>query len=246
MGSPPSEYTLKHCIEKFFTVQDFRATCSCPEKQSVLWIHCIEYIFFIIQGFWATYPCREKHSCPKIFTCTEIFFIIQDFWATCPCPEKQSVPWIHSIAYIFFIIQDFLATCPCREKQSCTEIFHCIEIFFITQDFWSTCACPENRVCSENFQAGGCRPPASYTYGFASTRTKCPEYANLEKCRRGRLARGRIPIIKFGPTCKNFGHFCFSTTLSRLIYTLTDFVRKKIGCTFYTQTSLNIQYITIP
>ena len=82
--------------------------------------------------------------------------------------------------------------------------------------------------------------PASYTYGFASTRTKCPEYANLEKCRRGRLARRRIPIIKFGPTCKNFGHFCFSTTLSRLIYTLTDFVRKKNECTFYTQTSLNI------
>jgi len=40
-----------HCIEIFFIFQDFWATCACPEKQSVSWIHCSEYIFFIIQNF---------------------------------------------------------------------------------------------------------------------------------------------------------------------------------------------------
>ena len=39
-----------HCIEYSFYIQDFWAT-SFPEKQSVPWINCIEYIFFIIQNF---------------------------------------------------------------------------------------------------------------------------------------------------------------------------------------------------
>ena len=43
-----------HCIEHFLIVQDFWATCACPENQSVPWIHCTECICFIIQGFWAT------------------------------------------------------------------------------------------------------------------------------------------------------------------------------------------------
>ena len=57
----------------FFTIQDCWATCACPEKQSVPWIHCIEYIFFIVQDFWAT--C----ACPEIFHCIEIFFSFRIF-----------------------------------------------------------------------------------------------------------------------------------------------------------------------
>jgi len=116
-----------HCIECAFYIQDFWATCSCPEKQSVPWIHCIEYIFFIIQ----------------------------DFWATCACLEKQSLPWIHCSEYIFFIIQDFCANCTCPEKLSCHDIFHCIAVFLIIQDFWATCACPENGFSPRIFQAKG-------------------------------------------------------------------------------------------
>ena len=140
----------------FFIIQDFWATCTWPEKQSLLWIftvwnilftirifeqlalalknrvcpevfHCIEYVVVIIQYFWATCACPEKQSCPENFHCIEYTFCIQDFWVTCACPEKQKVPWIHCTEYVFFIIQDF----------------------------WASCACPENRVCPENFQARG-------------------------------------------------------------------------------------------
>jgi len=75
----------------YFYHSGFWATCPCPEKQSLPWIHCVE-IFFIIQDFWATCACPEKQSLPWIH-CVEIFFIIQDFWATCACPEKQTLPW---------------------------------------------------------------------------------------------------------------------------------------------------------
>ena len=124
-----------HCIENFFTVQDFWATCAFPAKQSLSWnFHCIEYSFYI-QDFWATCACPEKQSplkfstvlnflvrfrifgqlalalknrvCPEIFYCVEYPFYIQDFWAICACPEKQSAPWINCTEYIFFIIQDF-------------------------------------------------------------------------------------------------------------------------------------------
>jgi len=56
-----------HFIENFFTVQYFLATCACPEKQSVPWIHCIEHIFFIIQDFWSTCACPENRVCPENF-----------------------------------------------------------------------------------------------------------------------------------------------------------------------------------
>ena len=34
-----------------FCIQDDWATVACPERQSVPWIHCIEYVFFIIKNF---------------------------------------------------------------------------------------------------------------------------------------------------------------------------------------------------
>jgi len=52
-------------MENIFTVQDSGATCACPEKQRVFWIHCIAYIFFIIQDFWATCGCPEKQCAMK-------------------------------------------------------------------------------------------------------------------------------------------------------------------------------------
>ena len=58
---------------KFFTVLNILftfggfATCACPEKQSVPWIHCTEDVFFIIQDFWATCACPENRVCPEIF-----------------------------------------------------------------------------------------------------------------------------------------------------------------------------------
>jgi len=61
---------------------------SCPEV-----FQCIE-IFFIIQYFLATCACSENKVCPEIIHCIEIFFIIQDFRATCACPAHRPCPEI--------------------------------------------------------------------------------------------------------------------------------------------------------
>ena len=50
-----------------FTLRKFWATCACPEKQRVPWIHYSEYVFFIIQDFLATSACPENRVCPEIF-----------------------------------------------------------------------------------------------------------------------------------------------------------------------------------
>ena len=55
-------------------------------------IFAVLNIFFIIQDFWATCACPEKQSCHGIFHCAEIYFIIQDFWGTCGCPENRVCP----------------------------------------------------------------------------------------------------------------------------------------------------------
>ena len=124
-----------YCIEFFFTL---------PWKtEFAVKFSTILNIFFTIQDFWATCGCPQTQSFPWKFSLYWIYFYIQDFWATCACPEKQSVPWIHCIEYIFFYHSGFLSNLRLPWKQGLPWI-HSIEyIFFIIQDFWATCACPE-------------------------------------------------------------------------------------------------------
>ena len=81
-----------HCIEKCFTVHDFRATCACPEN-----FHCIEYTFYIqdflqlalalkiftvlniLRIFEQLALALKNRVCPGIFYCIEYTFYIQDF-----------------------------------------------------------------------------------------------------------------------------------------------------------------------
>jgi len=51
------------CIENVFTVQDFWATCACPEI-----FHCIEYIFYHSGFFWTTLCLPWKQILPWNFS----------------------------------------------------------------------------------------------------------------------------------------------------------------------------------
>ena len=87
-----------HSVEIFFIFQHFWATCACPEKQSVSWIHCIEYIFLIliIQNFEQLALALKNRVCPETFHCVEISFIFQDFWGICACPENGVQTFHHA------------------------------------------------------------------------------------------------------------------------------------------------------
>jgi len=64
-----TEGTLKFftVLNIFFIIQDFWATCACPEKQSVRWKFSLDWIYFYIQDFWATGACPENRVCPENF-----------------------------------------------------------------------------------------------------------------------------------------------------------------------------------
>jgi len=81
-----------HSIQYSFYIQDFWATWACPEKQSVPWIHCIEYIFLSFRILNKPALALKNRICPEIFHCIEIFFIFQYFWATWSCPENRVCP----------------------------------------------------------------------------------------------------------------------------------------------------------
>ena len=83
-----------HSIEYSFYIQDFWATWACPEKQSVTWIHCIEYMFFIIQNFEQTCACPEKQNLPWNSSLHWNIFYLSGFLSNLILPWKQSLPWI--------------------------------------------------------------------------------------------------------------------------------------------------------
>ena len=105
---------------------------------------CIEYIFFIIQDFLATCACPEKTVALKIFTVMNIYFLSFKIFEQLALALKTELPWIFSLYWIYiFYDSGFLSNLHMPCKQSLPWI-HCIEyIFFIIQDVWTTCACPE-------------------------------------------------------------------------------------------------------
>ena len=154
-----------HCIETFFTVHDFWATCASLKKQlpwkfSLYWIYFLPFRIFeqlalalkkrvaINSPYWIYFlPFRifeqlalavKNRVCLEIFHCIEYTFYIQDFWSTCDCPEKQSVPWNFS-----------RATCDCPENRVALEFFTVLNILFTIQDFGATCSCPGIFHCTE-------------------------------------------------------------------------------------------------
>jgi len=83
-----------HCIDKFFTVYDFWATCACPEKNRIPLKFSLLWICFLHSGFLTTCACLENRVSPEIFHCIEYIFYYSGFlsnlrlsWKTRGCPE---------------------------------------------------------------------------------------------------------------------------------------------------------------
>jgi len=153
-GSPQVDI---HCI-KFFHRSRFLSNLRLPWKNRVaLKFFTVLNILFIIQDFWATCACPENRVCSgmfhcrllnmyflafriieqlalalknrvalEIWNCIVCIFTIQDFWATLRLPGNFSLCWI------YFYIQEFSSTCP--EKQRVPWI-QCTEHVFFIQGF---------------------------------------------------------------------------------------------------------------
>ena len=67
---------ILHCIEYIFYHSGFLSKFVLSLKNRGPRIHSTDYIFSIIQDFWATCACPEKQSCPDIFTALNMYFIL--------------------------------------------------------------------------------------------------------------------------------------------------------------------------
>ena len=166
-----------HCIEQFFTVQKFWATCAWPEKQFALKIFTLLNILFTIHNFWATLRLLWKTEC----TLNSLYWIymfyhlgnLRNFALALRnrvCPEN-----IHCIEYVFHH-SEFLNNFTLALKNRVYPEFTVLNIYFLPfRIFEQLRACPENRVCPETFH---CIEYTLCIHDFCTSST-CPEKQSL-------------------------------------------------------------------
>ena len=82
----------------YFYHLGFLSNLRFPWKTGLPWNFSLYWNIFIIQDFWATCACPEKQSCPEMFRCMEYTFYIQNSWANCMrLPWKTELPWYFSL-----------------------------------------------------------------------------------------------------------------------------------------------------
>jgi len=173
-----------HCIETFFTVHDFQATCACPEKTELPWKFLLYWIYILHSGFLTTCACPENRVSPQIFHCIEYIFyhsgflsnfvlalknrVALEFFAilnilftfrnfeqlACASPEKQRVPWILSTDYIFLSFRIFEQLALSLKNGFALEFFTVLK-YFHHSGFLSNLRLPWKTELSRNVSLYG-------------------------------------------------------------------------------------------
>ena len=137
----------------YFYIQDFWATCACPENRvSPESFHCIEYIFYH-SGFLSNFVLALKNRVVlEFFTILNILFTFRNFQQrACACPEKERVPWIHSADYIFFIFRIFEQLALSLKNGFALEFFTVLKYFLSFRIFEQIALALKNRVVPKCF-----------------------------------------------------------------------------------------------
>ena len=105
---------------------------------NIHWIHRIENIF-TVQDFSATCACPERESFPrKFFTVLNIFFTIQDFWSTLCLPWKtEFAQKLLAILIILFTFRIFEELALALKKRECPG-FTVLNIYFCNDVRWGS------------------------------------------------------------------------------------------------------------
>ena len=157
-------------IEYTFTFRIFEQLASAL-KNNVSWINWIKSIFFTIQDFWASCACPENRVALIFFTVL-IWFYHSGFLNKLRLPWKQSLPWINCIQYTFLSFRIFEQLALSLKFFTVLKYFLSFRIFeqlalalktelpwnfllywyiFYHSGFWATCTCPEIFHCIDIF-----------------------------------------------------------------------------------------------
>jgi len=150
--TPKWIYTV-HCIENFFTVHDFWATCACPKKNRVARKFFTVLNKLFRSGFLTTCACPENRVCPEIFHCIEYIFYYSEILSNLRLRWKtecalNSLYWI----YIFYYSR-FLSNLRLPWKTECAlKFFTALDMCFLSFRIFEQLALVlKNRVALEFF-----------------------------------------------------------------------------------------------
>ena len=150
--TPKWIYTV-HCIENFFTVHDFWATCACPKKNRVARKFFTVLNILFRSGFLTTCACPENRVCPEIFHCIEYIFYYSEILSNLRLRWKtecalNSLYWI----YIFYYSR-FLSNLRLPWKTECAlKFFTALDMCFLSFRIFEQLALVlKNRVALEFF-----------------------------------------------------------------------------------------------
>ena len=148
------------CISYIFYYSGVLSNLRLPWKtEGALKFFTVFNICFIIQEFWATCACPENRVALEFLHCIEYTFYIQDFWVTCACPEKQRVPWIYCIECRFFIFRIFEQLALALKNRVALEFFTVLKYISLFR-ILSNLRLPLKQSWPWNFsRPGGGRPP---------------------------------------------------------------------------------------
>ena len=93
-------------LKYFLSFRTFEQFVAWPEKQSVPWIHCNEYIyiFLIIKNFEQLAHALKNIVCPEILHCIEIFLSFRIFEELVLALKTEFViVWSFSLYWIYFL-----------------------------------------------------------------------------------------------------------------------------------------------
>ena len=138
-----------HCIEHFFTVRDFWATCACPEKTELPWKFSLYWIYFLHLGFLTTRACPEN-SFPWNFLLYWIYFLLFRIFKELALALKNRVALeFFTVLKYFLSFRIFEQLALALKNRVCPEFFHCMEHTFHIQNFEQVALALKNRVALE-------------------------------------------------------------------------------------------------
>ena len=95
------EFTVLNIL---LIIQDFWATCACPEKLRVPWIHSAEYTFYY-SGFLSYLRLPWKTELPRYVSLHGIYFLLSEFLS-----NLHALALKNRVALIFFTVLNLLFT----------------------------------------------------------------------------------------------------------------------------------------
>ena len=144
------EFTI---LNVFFIIQDFWATCACPEN-----FRCIEYIFYY-SGVLSNLRLPWKQSCPGIFHCIEYTFYIQNFWVTCACLKNRGCPEVTVLNVYFLLFKIFEQLALALRNRVALEFFTVLKYISLFRIFEELAVALKTEFALKFFKPGGAAAP---------------------------------------------------------------------------------------